>query len=309
MSNYLIKGETLTNIADAIREKTGKTDAIAVTDMATEIGDISATIEVTELPTENINTNAVYSMNGKLYRYEEQTVSTTVAPNDLTGYTVTVPSGWTATAGYGHFYVDYDEPTFGEFYSLWIGYGYDDTGVGFPPIELRANAVGLGDSTAIWTTNDSDLQMTITGGDDATNAELIQWFTSNNATFSKSEYAWVEYAKGSGSSGGYAVALFATNSYSNNAVSYSIDSGATWTTFTNNMVIISGVSKIRFKFVATSSSYPFFEVGTKYDSSSIGGATSPVFSAYESGESSDITITKDTIYYLKVFYATGGGSN
>lgn len=305
MSNYLIKGETLTNIADAIREKTGKTDAIAVTDMATKIGDISATIEVTELPTANINTNAVYSMNGKLYRYEEQTVSTTVAPADLTGYTVTVPSGWTATAGYGYFSVSYDEPSYGPFDSLWVGYGYDGTGGGFPRIEERANAVAFGDSTAMWTTNDGDLEMTITNGE-GLDTELIQWLTSNNATFSKSEYAWVEY---SSSGGGYAVALFATNSYANNAVSYSIDSGATWTTFTNNMVIISGVSKIRFKFVATSSSYPFFEVGTKYDSSSIGGATSPVFSAYESGESNDITITKDTIYYLKVFYATGGGND
>ena len=38
---YLIKAETLTDIADAIREKTGATDAIAVSDMATAISGIS----------------------------------------------------------------------------------------------------------------------------------------------------------------------------------------------------------------------------------------------------------------------------
>ena len=40
MSNYLIKGETLTNIANAIRTKTGKTDSIATENMATEISDL-----------------------------------------------------------------------------------------------------------------------------------------------------------------------------------------------------------------------------------------------------------------------------
>lgn len=40
MSNYLIKGETLTNIANAIRTKTGKTDSIATENMATEISGI-----------------------------------------------------------------------------------------------------------------------------------------------------------------------------------------------------------------------------------------------------------------------------
>ena len=40
MATYTIEGSTLTGIADAIREKTGDTEAIAVTDMATQISAI-----------------------------------------------------------------------------------------------------------------------------------------------------------------------------------------------------------------------------------------------------------------------------
>lgn len=52
MSEYLIQGETLTGIADAIRGKTGGTDPVAVSDMAAQIvgiqaggGDIDALIK------------------------------------------------------------------------------------------------------------------------------------------------------------------------------------------------------------------------------------------------------------------------
>lgn len=193
MSNYLIQGETLTNIANAIRTKTGKTDSIPTENMATEISGISAIIEVTELPTININTNAVYSMNGKLYRYEEQTVSTTVAPTDLTGYTVTVPSGWTATAGYDYFLlgVEYDGVQASNFY---IGYNLGDRG---EPTRL-ANYVSIPYIVAI--PNTEAFTLTFLDGSDTTNTSLIQWLTSNNATFSKSEYAWVEYKESSGDS-------------------------------------------------------------------------------------------------------------
>lgn len=43
--DYLIKGSTLTSIADAIRAKTGGTAEILVTDMATQIGGIVTEIE------------------------------------------------------------------------------------------------------------------------------------------------------------------------------------------------------------------------------------------------------------------------
>ena len=42
MSEYLIRGETLTGIADAIRGKTGGTDPVAVFDMAAQIDGIQA---------------------------------------------------------------------------------------------------------------------------------------------------------------------------------------------------------------------------------------------------------------------------
>ena len=42
MAEYLIQGETLTGIADAIREKTGGTDPVAVSDMAGKIAEIKA---------------------------------------------------------------------------------------------------------------------------------------------------------------------------------------------------------------------------------------------------------------------------
>ena len=46
MSNYLIQGETLTNIANAIRTKTGKTDSIATENMASEISGISSGLTI-----------------------------------------------------------------------------------------------------------------------------------------------------------------------------------------------------------------------------------------------------------------------
>lgn len=46
MAEYLIKDTTLSNIADAIRDKTGKTDEILVSNMATEIAEISTGAEL-----------------------------------------------------------------------------------------------------------------------------------------------------------------------------------------------------------------------------------------------------------------------
>ena len=48
MSDYLIQEETLTNIANAIREKTGNTDAILVSNFANEISNYTPIIVGTE---------------------------------------------------------------------------------------------------------------------------------------------------------------------------------------------------------------------------------------------------------------------
>lgn len=76
--DYLIKGSTLTSMADAIRAKTGKTEAIAVENMATEIGDISTDsalpIEVTtEAEMTALLTNATDESVGEVYKYTGET--------------------------------------------------------------------------------------------------------------------------------------------------------------------------------------------------------------------------------------------
>ena len=73
MAEYLIHGETLTGIADAIRGKTGGTDPVAVSDMAAQIegiqagggGDIDALIDrsITE-----ISSSSVTSIGGSAFQ-------------------------------------------------------------------------------------------------------------------------------------------------------------------------------------------------------------------------------------------------
>ena len=82
MAKYLIEDTTLTNIADAIRAKKGTTAPVAVINFASEISAIEGggstdggectgrhVIEVDTLPTENIDTNALYRCGGKYYEY------------------------------------------------------------------------------------------------------------------------------------------------------------------------------------------------------------------------------------------------
>ena len=168
-----------------------------IADKATATVNVPTIIEVTELPTANIDTNAVYSMGGKLYRYEETTVSTTVAPSDLTGYTVTVPSGWTATAGYGYFYVygqlHYNDAIV-DFESIGIGKTFDMDA--FEIINAVNNVTFYQTDFPLQTFTPSEsFSFSITDGV-GVETSLIQWLTNNNATFSKSEYAWVEYSSG-----------------------------------------------------------------------------------------------------------------
>ena len=103
--DYFIKESTLTAIADAIRNKKDTSEAILTEDMANEILDISSgIIEVNELPTENIDTDAAYLCNGFLYRYitdDGSSIGTWTFNKEFTSY---VDSSITLDGDYGYFY-------------------------------------------------------------------------------------------------------------------------------------------------------------------------------------------------------------
>lgn len=67
MAEYLIQNSTLTGIADAIRAKTGSTEAISVIDMASEIGGISIPVE------EEVVVEADFSTGDMIVEPEEDT--------------------------------------------------------------------------------------------------------------------------------------------------------------------------------------------------------------------------------------------
>lgn len=102
---------------------------------------------------------------------------------DLTGYTVTVPSGWSASAGYGSFStLSYYYPAgYGEesqYIGLFVGYEFDPIDDYIPKINSILCIPFLDDISPA-----SSFTITIIGGDDALNPALIQWFYDNNATF------------------------------------------------------------------------------------------------------------------------------
>ena len=69
MADYLIKGETLTNIADAIRSKTGSTEDIKAKDMASTIETISTgtdTSDATATADEIFAGETAYTADGKV---------------------------------------------------------------------------------------------------------------------------------------------------------------------------------------------------------------------------------------------------
>lgn len=107
----------------------------------------------------------------------------------LEGATVTVPAGWSASAGYGIFsfngYGNTDGyPLEGGSYfeeqssinSFRIGYSGDFDG-NFPQM---ANRIWFGNFGAIG--NNSEFAIKIVDGRDITNQSLIQWLVDNNAT-------------------------------------------------------------------------------------------------------------------------------
>lgn len=140
----------------------------------------------------DFNTNSWYGNGGKQITFDgTQTVSkefydwftANARIADLTGYTVTVPAGWSAEAGYGFY----------DLYGYWfdeekgvsvfgIGYDYfDSQSSDFIFISTLTRAAGVAKAIS----PSSSFTLEIQGGTDATNTSLIQWFVDNNATFEK----------------------------------------------------------------------------------------------------------------------------
>lgn len=99
-------------------------------------------------------------------------------PTDLIGYTVSVPSDWSATAGYGVFTASGVYNSF-SFSKLYIGYSspsnsFDNYIVFYFVPDRESVVINLNDVDSF--------SVSFTGGD-ATNTDLIQWFVDNGATF------------------------------------------------------------------------------------------------------------------------------
>lgn len=162
MTDYLIDGEILGDIADAIREKTNSTDPIAPENMASEIASITVGNKVT----------------------------------DLTDSTWYIPSGWIASAGYGDFAVNFDVTINGTTTRTncnRLAIGFEETVV-TPPTPLddgtmptasledevilttKANSIVVkGTIKSAIVTNSDEMLITFTGGADIANTDLINW--------------------------------------------------------------------------------------------------------------------------------------
>lgn len=99
---------------------------------------------------------------------------------DLTGATVTIPSGWNAPEGYGHFYIK-GSANGTAINKFEIGY-YTE----LYTLSRRANNLCFTMSNYIngWLniTPETTVTLTITEGTDVTNPDLIDWFVDNDAT-------------------------------------------------------------------------------------------------------------------------------
>ena len=64
MPNYMIEGQTLTDIADAIRAKTGSSDPITGANMASEIENIPTGSTIEGVIADNISQNIEINIEG-----------------------------------------------------------------------------------------------------------------------------------------------------------------------------------------------------------------------------------------------------
>lgn len=111
-------------------------------------------------------------------------IEDSAVPTDLTGYTVTVPVGWIAEAGYGMFDVcdDVDFPI------LAIGYTKDRWSLTEAENSITRCYSEESIGAEIEDATDNTQAITfIAGADkqDVTSQQLIQWLVSNKATFTK----------------------------------------------------------------------------------------------------------------------------
>lgn len=125
--------------------------------------------------------------------YEIVLVETpTDVPTDLIGYTVTVPSGWSASSGYGVFVLlgtmNGDSNKF--FTRFCIGYSssFDLSPEGGIVTTAINNFVSTYDASDLGGSSISNLEnssfsFVVSFGSDSTNQLLIQWLVDNNATF------------------------------------------------------------------------------------------------------------------------------
>lgn len=98
------------------------------------------------------------------------------APTNLSGYTVTVPAGWSCPDGYGFFNLN------GTIY----GFGFTSIGVGYSggDFEMGDYIEFMGEGGYYRSFNPSDdLIFNVEDGYDVTNIDLIEWAVDNNATF------------------------------------------------------------------------------------------------------------------------------
>lgn len=110
------------------------------------------------------------------------TITTTTPPENLTGYTVNVPAGFTVSSGFGSFVLEgsysFEEGLIeqGDFSEIFLGYNNG----GLP----SSNSVMFApDFVAVSSANGFTVR--ISGGSQSGDSTVIQWLVDNNATFTK----------------------------------------------------------------------------------------------------------------------------
>ena len=105
----------------------------------------------------------------------EQEVEEPEEITDLTNTTWNIPAGWTASAGYGQFNVSVQINSDGTPF-LYIGYIWG--GSDMPSLVSTSNRI-TGIMGSVTKNNSEAFSITITGGEDVTNPNLIAWLQEN----------------------------------------------------------------------------------------------------------------------------------